>query len=75
MLANKLPTQYKQQVHGQLWVTGRKWCDFMAYHPEFEPFIIHVKRDDDYIKKLEASVLLFIKKMLVKRDELDKLRA
>jgi len=78
MLANKLPTTYKQQVHGQLWVTGRKWCDFMAHHPDFEPFIIHVKRDkrdDEYIKKLEASVLLFIKKMLVKRDELDKLRA
>jgi len=31
---NKLPAPYKSQVQGQLYVTGRQWCDFISYHPE-----------------------------------------
>lgn len=70
ILAGKLPTKYKQQVQGQLWITGRKWCDFMAYHPNFEPLLIHVERDEEYIEKIEAKVSAFIDKMLAKRKAL-----
>jgi hypothetical protein len=25
--------QYMYQMQGYLWLTGRKWCDFVSYHP------------------------------------------
>lgn len=70
ILANKLPTKYKPQVQGQLWITERKWCDFMAYHPKFEPFLIRVERDNEYIAAIENRVLLFLDKMSVKQKAL-----
>lgn len=27
--------EYWWQVQCQLWVTGRKWCDLVSYHPDF----------------------------------------
>ena len=34
LLDGALPSTYKWQVQGQLYVTDRKWCDFMSYHPK-----------------------------------------
>ena len=28
-----VPSKYRGQVQGSLWVTGRAWWDFMSYHP------------------------------------------
>jgi len=72
---DKLPTKYVQQVQGQLWVTGRKWCDFMAYHPDFEPFIVRVERDEKFITKLNDMIQIFLDKMLVKREHLNTIKA
>ena len=54
--SGKLPTQYKYQVHGQMYVTGRKWVDFVAYHPPFKPFILRVERDEEVCKKIESAL-------------------
>ena len=62
-----LPSKYKPQVQGLLWVTGRKWCDFISFDPrvEKEPFwCIHVERDQAYINKLAAAVSVFIDEMV-----------
>jgi len=52
----KLPGAYKAQVQGGMLATGRKWCDFVSYHPNFDSdkrlFIIRVKRDDEFIEQL-----------------------
>lgn len=58
--------EYIDQIQGGLWITGRKWCDFIMYCPWLEPigkelFIRHIKRDDDYIEQLEADLLAFDK--------------
>lgn len=53
MLEKKPYSDYYPQIQGQLLVTGRKWVDFMAYHPELPPVIRRVARDDAYIEKLE----------------------
>lgn len=37
---------YRQQVHGQLIVTGRKWCDLFSYRPGCRPVIVRVVPDD-----------------------------
>lgn len=54
----------KDQVQGQLWITGRKWSDFVLYCPALKSIgkeltIITVERDDDYIEALEADMLAF----------------
>jgi len=59
---NELPAIYKAQVHGQLWVTGRQWCDFCSYHPDaFRPlFTKRICRDEEYIQEIETAVYKFI---------------
>lgn len=69
LLANELPSEYKPQVQGGLFVSGRKWCDFISYHPSFGKkslMIVRIGRDEDYIKKLEMAMQICFKK----RDEI-----
>lgn len=54
--AGVLPTKYKQQVQGQMWITEREWCDFLSYHPSMPALLVRVHRDEDYIKLLQAEV-------------------
>jgi putative phage-type endonuclease len=42
---DKLPTEYKYQVQGQLFVTGLDYCDFMSYVEGMKPFIVRVTAD------------------------------
>lgn len=45
------------QMQGQLWATGRKWCDYVAANGNTGRFIvITVKRDEDVIKQIKDSV-------------------
>ena len=55
--AKKVPSIYISQIMMCLLVTGRKWWDFMSYHPELPPLIIRVQRDEEYIRKLERIVI------------------
>lgn len=56
LLKGKLPSQYKWQVQGQLWVSERKWCDFLSYHPKLDKLLIRVNRDEKAIKELETRI-------------------
>lgn len=62
--SKNLPAQYYWQVQGQLWITGRKWCDFISYDPRLPEnaayICIRVERDDEKIALLEKSVREFI---------------
>jgi hypothetical protein len=52
------------QVQGQMWITGRKWCDFVSFDPRLPEnaniFITRVQRDEAYIRELEALVKAFL---------------
>lgn len=54
-----LVQDYKHQTQGQLWITGRQWCDFVVYHPKALPFVTRLYRDEEYIKMLETEVSKF----------------
>lgn len=70
-LANgALPLIYKPQVQGSMWITGRKWWDFMSYHPDLPPFIIRIERDEEYIKKMDDGIRKFSKDMIALEKEL-----
>jgi len=51
---------YRWQVQGQLWVTGRQWCDVVSYDPRFpaklQLAIRRVEPDSDAIAELEHAV-------------------
>ena len=57
------PSTYTAQIQGCMWVTGRSWWDFVSYHPDFpenaQLIVRRVKRDSDYIVKLEQAVKAF----------------
>lgn len=55
-----LPTQHKQQVHGQLAITGADRAIFLAYadHEALDNLVIEVK-PDDYTKRLREAVEKF----------------
>lgn len=52
------------QIQGNLWMSGRKWADFISYDPRMpermQLYVQRVKRDDAYIAKLEAEVRKFL---------------
>jgi putative phage-type endonuclease len=48
--------QYRYQLQGQLYVTGREWVDFVAYHPNLNPLIIRVERDEGLIMAINDKV-------------------
>lgn len=61
--ADKLPSPYKPQAQGTLWVTGRKWLDFVSYHPDAGLFVKRVYPDEAYIKELKIRIYMFIADM------------
>lgn len=60
-LMTGLPEEHIEQIQGGLWVTGRKWWDFVSFHPDFPPklrlYVQRVARDDEYIKRLESACM------------------
>lgn len=57
---NKLPTEYRHQVQGQLFVTGAPYCDFMSFVEDMKPFIIRVYPDEklhqEYAERLKVLI-------------------
>jgi hypothetical protein len=49
---------YKPQVQGYLWITGREWCDFISFDPRFpEDLQLHVRRvhrDEAFIESIKT---------------------
>lgn len=75
ILNNKVPDEHIPQIQGQLWVTGRQWCDFISFNPfllldqkHLRMFVKRVERDDDYIGKLSGKVMKFTQKLIEKRE-------
>ena len=58
--ANKLPTEYRYQVQGQLFVTGFKYCHFMSYVSGMKPFIIPVEPDLKLFEEFERRLDMLI---------------
>ncbi len=63
-LKKEMPSKHVAQVQGQLWVTGRQWCDFVSFDPDILTparfLCIRIFRDEDYIKNLEIEVNKFV---------------
>jgi len=62
LLKKTVPPQYIDQVQGQLWVTGKQWCDFVSYDPRMKDkglVIVRVDRDEAVIEELADRIIKF----------------
>lgn len=53
---DRLPPEHVAQVQGQLWISGRDFCDFVSYWPKLPLFVKRVERDEAYIATLAQAV-------------------
>lgn len=59
-------SEYMHQMQGGMWITGRKYCDFVMYCPQLEKigkqiFYRRVERNEAFIEKLEKDLVEFEK--------------
>ena len=59
LLKDVVPAEHMQQCQGALWVTGRKWLDFVSYWPGLPLFVKRVYPDPEYQEKLRAAISAF----------------
>lgn len=52
----KLPTEYRYQVQGQLFVTGLPYCDFVSYVEDMKLFIVRVLPDEELFVEFERRL-------------------
>ena len=67
----KLPTIYTQQCQGAMLILDLSEYWFFSYHPDLEPLLIKVKRDDKLLKLAEP---LLIETAEIIKTETEKLR-
>jgi exodeoxyribonuclease (lambda-induced) len=64
MLTTHDVSEYMHQIQTGLWITGRKWCDFIQYVPALEHvgkelFYKRVHRDDNFIDEMVEKLVAF----------------
>ena len=66
-LLNGMPAEHTAQVQGQMWITGRQWCDFVSFDPrmpvELQLHVQRIQRDPSFIADLEAKVTSFLQQV------------
>ena len=70
MEAGGVPDAHFPQVQGLMWVTGRKWWDFVSYDPRMPQglklYAYREEADEDYHRELELRAIRFSEQMLIK---------
>ena len=53
----KVESEVRNQIQFQLWVSGRAWCDYISYNPNFKNSlaVIRLVPDPAYFSKLEVG--------------------
>jgi putative phage-type endonuclease len=59
-----MPEEHMAQVQGQMWITGREWCDFVSFDPrmpaDLQLYVQRVQRNPEYITTLEREIVTFL---------------
>lgn len=59
LCSGAVPPLHTPQIQGNMWVSKRKWWDFVSYCPDMPLFVRRVARDEAYIQKLATEVDAF----------------
>lgn len=68
-LTGKLPRKYLLQMQMQMFVTGRKWCDFIAYK-EHEIYVDRIVLSSFWEKKIIERLEIFKEDVIKQKFEL-----
>lgn len=73
-LRRTLPDEYLYQVQGQLWISGRQWCDFISFDDRFpramSMVVVRVNRDEELIARMSRRVKAFADELTGKLGEI-----
>jgi len=59
-----IPSEYYAQPQGVMFITKKKWCDLVFFHPELPGLIIRQYPDKDFFRELRRQ----LKAVIVKRN-------
>lgn len=64
-----IPRLYESQMHTEMWVCNRQWCDYVNYwrsdeHEKEQAHVRRIYRDEGRIRELEAAAILFWSEVL-----------
>lgn len=66
---------YIWQMQGNLWITGRQWCDFVSFHPLVPlPLRFHVvryERDEDLIEEIQNRVVRALEQVAIRAQSIE----
>jgi hypothetical protein len=68
----KLPSEYRYQVQGQLFVTGLPYCDFVSYVEGMKLFMVRVYPDAKLFKEFERRLDILIEQVKTKLENYNK---
>jgi putative phage-type endonuclease len=66
-LTDNYSKDYYEQIQMQLWIAGRKWCDFLSFDPRLDVdagyLLQRVERDEEFINNMAEKSELLVAKM------------
>lgn len=69
-----MPPEHMAQIQGNLWVNGRKWCDFISFDPRMpeglQLYRQRIERDEKFISNLVAEVAQFLAEVKLQHEKL-----
>lgn len=65
---------YRGQLQGQLYVTGRKWVDLIVYHPSIPATVERVTPDEKWVVAFDKEVRIFAKSLADAKEKLSPAR-
>jgi hypothetical protein len=73
LLNGELPDDYLHQVHGSLYVTGRKQWYFVSYRDGWPTLLLTVQRDEAIMSRMAESIAQFNRLLVGAFEKLNKL--
>jgi len=76
LLSETISGDYLAQMQWQMACTGRHWCDYVSFNPDFPPhmqlWVRRVARDATFIGELEREITAFVRELDQKVDRLSR---
>jgi hypothetical protein len=58
IVSEEVPKDYYIQMQAEMWMAGRKWNDFVSFHPDLPTLILRVTPDEAIIQKIIEEIKL-----------------
>lgn len=75
MQDRKIENKYLDQMQYQMFVTGRQWCDYFGFNPNFDPCFIKIRihKDPEVFQQIRDGLSYAVPILLKRKEELSKL--